>query len=90
MEEEVVRRRWGPQLPHKLQADTSDASTGLWLFCVLCGSRTNQDQRKRPGAHCPFLSDLFVLFKFKSHLSQEREETQTGWKVVAERSPLCH
>lgn len=37
---------------------------------ALCGPRTTQDQRKRPSIHCPFLGDLFVLFK--SHLSQER------------------
>lgn len=90
MEEEGDRRSWGSQPPHKHQQDTSDANTGLWLvFTILCGPRTTQEQRKRPRIHCPFLGDLFILFKFKSHLSQDRVK-DTGWKVVAERSPLCH
>lgn len=91
MEEEGDRRRWGSQPLHKHQPDTSDANTSLWLFFpVLCGPRTTQDQRKRPGVHYPFLGNILSSLNL-NHTSLRREgETQTGWKVVAERSALCH
>lgn len=73
MEEEGDRRRWGSQPPHKHQPDTSDANTSLWLFFpLLCGPRTTQDQRKRPGVHYPFLGNILSSLNL-NHTSHRQD-----------------
>lgn len=71
------RKGTGEDEGHSPYISTSETPVVPTQVCgcsspLLCGPRTTQDQRKRPRVHCPFLGTLFVLFKFKSHLSQER------------------